>query len=139
MSLSWYTPNPNIMSSVGLALGIICVLDSNNDRKTVRKLLDEVIATFKNYPQNLWEQRLAEIQVSVKELKTRQLTMGALKFLMSVSFGYLAYASTAGALAKTALALGSGACGIATAINSVNYYNLHELMKRLERDGCFSM
>ncbi|CAF4704363.1 unnamed protein product [Rotaria socialis] len=132
--VKYYDKYPNIMSSLGLGIGIISLIDSNNDRKVVRRLQGELIAAFKKYPHTLWEQRLTEIQVEAKELKTRQLTMGALKFIMSISIGYLAYASTAGILAKTALAAGSTGCGMAGVINGVNYYNLHELIKRLERD-----
>jgi len=130
-----YDKQPVVMNSVGIALSILFLLDSNSDRKEVRRFQDELISAFKNYPPNLWEQRLAEIRVGVEHLKTRQWTMGAVKFIMSVSFGYLAYASTAGALARIGSTVVSGACGAAAMINGVNYYNLHELIKRLERDG----
>ena len=130
-----YDKYPIVISFVGLALGILFLLESNNDRQEVRRFQDEVIAVFKSYPPNVWERRLAEIRVGVNALKTRQRTMGAVKLLAAISFGCLAYASTASVLARTTLAMGSGACGGAALMNGVNYYNLHELIKRLERDG----
>ena len=127
-----------IMGALGLAIGIISIVDSNNDRGEVRRLQGELIDTFKKYPPNLWGQRLAEIRVGANALKRRQRTMGAMKFLASVSLGYLACASTVGVLAKTSLAIGSAACGGAAVMNGVNYYNLHELIKRLDQDGHLS-
>ncbi|CAF1458767.1 unnamed protein product [Adineta steineri] len=130
-----YDKQPEIMNSVGMAFSIICILDSNNDRKEVRRFQGELISTFKNYPPNLWEQRLAEIRVGAENLKTRQGTMGFAKFLMSVSFGCLTYASPAHSLLQAGSAICSVTSGAAAIVNGVNYYNLHELTERLKKDG----
>ncbi|CAF0860825.1 unnamed protein product [Adineta ricciae] len=130
-----YDEYPVAMNSLGIALSIYFLLDSNNDRKEERKFQDRVIDTFRNYPPNLWEQRLAEIRTDVESLKSRQLTMGAIKLFMSASFGYYAYAGTLSTLGRTVTALYSVASGTAALINGVNYYNLHELVRRLQRDG----
>ncbi|CAF1505360.1 unnamed protein product [Adineta steineri] len=124
-----------VMNSLGMAFSIICLLDSNNDRKEVRRFQGELISTFKNYPPNLWEQRLAEIRVGVENLKTRQWSTGVAKFLMSVSFGCLTYASPAHSLLQAGSAICSVTSGAAAIMNGVNYYNLHELTERLKKDG----
>ena len=120
---------------MGLAFSVIFLVDSNNNRKEVRKFQDRFIDTFKSYDPNLWARRLAEIRRDVEDLKNRQLTMGVVKFLVCGSFRYFAYASTASVPVRTAAVICSATSGTAAVINGVDYYNLHELIERLQRDG----
>ncbi|CAF1366080.1 unnamed protein product [Adineta ricciae] len=130
-----YDKQSLIMDSLGIAFSIHCLLDSNNDRKEVRKFQDRLISTFKNYPPNLWGQRLAEIRQDVEDLKSKQFKMGAINFVISASLGYVAFASTANPLIRIGAGICSATCGTAAVMNGVNYYNLHELIERLQRDG----
>jgi len=128
-----YDNHRELMSTLGVILGCLFLVDSINDRNDVQKVYDEMIAGF-NYPSNCWKQRFIEIRQRVEALQVRQRNMERIKTAASIIFPPIAFSGAAKKLVKGALGMDMRARQVAAVIKDINYHKLNRLLERLTQD-----
>lgn len=129
-----YDTYPVLMTALGAAISVALLYDSCNDYsniQTKRERFEIGLLVPPDQQPRYWNNLRDEILY----MRKRQAAMGVLKLIAMVTFGYVAYASSAPTSFRAIMWASSATCGAAATIDIYSAYQFNVLLKRLDEDG----
>ena len=113
-----YDAHPILMTALGAAISVALLYDSYNDcsnRKTKAECFEIGLCLRPEDQPKYWK----NLRDDICYLRNRQAVMGSLKFLAMITFGYVAFASSAPLGFRAIMWANSATCGVAATIKCV--------------------
>jgi hypothetical protein len=133
--LATYNKNATAISALALGLSIFFLIDSIQDNQRIKRLYMPQIQNALVYPdEKLRLQRLKEIKLSLEAERERQVTMGVIKGIAALAFGFLAFNTIGNSTARYMMGAAAAVSGAAALVNVYNYLEFNTLIKKLKED-----